>query len=55
MTDYILTSIFIYLIIGIPIMLYKFQDLSASLQQIYFSWVLLASSSFQIYKKLHNK
>ena len=55
MTDYTLTSIFIYLIIGIPIMLYKFQDLSASLQQIYFSWFCWPVVVFRYIKKLHNK
>lgn len=38
MIDYILTSIFIYLVIGIPFMLSKFEDINSSLQKIYFSW-----------------
>jgi len=38
MTDHILTSIFIYLIIGIPIMMSKFEDMSLSFEQLMLRW-----------------
>ena len=38
MIDYMLNFIFIYLIIGIPIMLSKFEDMSLSFEQLMLRW-----------------